>query len=82
MLAGYHEVIVNDQTMSAISTKKAKKQSLWRVSSTLFAHIQSDQVLEPLAPFSTKESVQRFPPKKAGQQVTEELQAINLDQSK
>lgn len=82
VLAGYHEVIVNDQTMSAISAKKAKKQSLWRVSSTLFAHIQSDQVLEPLAPFSTKESVQRFPPKKAGQQVTEELQAINLDQSK
>jgi hypothetical protein len=81
VLAGYHEVTVNDHTLAAISAKKAKRQSLWRVSSTLFAHIQSDQVLEPLAPFSTKESMQKFPPKKAGQQVTEELQAINLDQS-
>jgi isopenicillin N synthase-like dioxygenase len=81
VLAGYHEVVVNEQTVNAISAKKAKGQSLWRVSSTLFAHIQSDQILEPLAPFSTKESAQRFPPKHAGEQVTEELQAINLDQS-
>jgi len=81
VLAGFHEVIVTNQTKQVIDRKRATGGSLWRVSSTLFGHIQSDQVLEPLAPFDTAAAKKAFPPKFAGDQVTEELQAINLDQS-
>ena len=44
ILAGFHEVSVNDRTMAAITAAQAAGRSLWRVSSTCFAHIASDQV--------------------------------------
>lgn len=81
VLAGFHEVIVNANTKQVIDRRQQQGKSLWRVSSTCFGHIQSDQVLEPLAPFNTPEAVAKFPPKHAGQQVTDELVLINLDQS-
>lgn len=81
VLAGFHEVVVNAATVRTIDERRAAGKSLWRVSSTLFGHIQSDQTLEPLPPFNTPEAVAAFPQKFAGQQVTDELQAINLDQS-
>ena len=64
--------------MNAIEKKKAAGQSLWRVSSTLFGHIQSDQVLEPLGRFKTAESSKAYPAKYTGDQVREELEAISL----
>lgn len=53
-------------------------KSLWRVSSTLFSHIASDNILEPLGKFATDEALQQYPPIKAGHHVQAELKAINL----
>lgn len=82
MLAGFHEVCVDKRTVEVINAKKCKGESLWRVSSTTFGHIQSDQTLLPLPPFDTAEAKAKFPPIKAGHQVEEELRVIRLDASK
>ena len=81
VLAGFHEVVCNKKTLATIKSKKEKGQSLWRVSSTLFGHLQSDHVLKPLPPFNTTEACAKYPDKLVGEQVSEELMAINLDQT-
>jgi isopenicillin N synthase-like dioxygenase len=90
VMAGFHEVVVTDATEEVIKKRKAEAaakglstdnlQSLWRVSSTLFGHIASDQVLKPMGRFETAQSLKAFPPVEAGQQVQNELNAINLGQ--
>lgn len=79
--AGYHEVVINKKTVETIDKKKAEGKSLWRVSSTLFGHINSDQVLEPLGPFATPEAKKVYPPIHTGDQVRNELEAISLAKS-
>jgi len=79
VLAGFHEVIVSSNTKDVIDQRRAAGKSLWRVSSTLFGHLQSDQILEPLGHFKTAESVENFPPKYVGDQVRDELKSIKLD---
>ncbi|KAL0397536.1 UNVERIFIED_CONTAM: hypothetical protein Scaly_0202000 [Sesamum calycinum] len=51
-IAGMHEVVVTDRTIDAIKLASEQNRSLWRVSSTLFAHIASDAVLKPLSHFA------------------------------
>jgi isopenicillin N synthase-like dioxygenase len=80
--AGFHEVVVNPKTVDVVAKKKVNNESLWRVSSTLFGHLQSDQLLEPLPPFNTPTAKAAYPPTYVGDQVQKELLAINLDQSK
>jgi isopenicillin N synthase-like dioxygenase len=72
VMAGFHEVVINGNTRKVIETKKAKGESLWRVSSTLFGHIQSDQVLEPLPPFNSAEAKKKYAPVKTGLMVSDE----------
>jgi isopenicillin N synthase-like dioxygenase len=79
--AGYHEVVVNDNTLNTIAKRKAAGKSLWRISSTLFGHIQSDQLLTPLAPFDNDDAKLAFPEIYTGEFVRRELQAIALDRS-
>ena len=47
------------------------KESLWRISSTVFAHINSDNVLAPVGRFADEAAAaaEDFPPIKAGDQV-------------
>jgi isopenicillin N synthase-like dioxygenase len=78
VLAGFHEVVVNDFTLKAIENKKQANQSLWRVSSTLFSNINSDLTLQPLEHFKTPETMAAYPPIYAGEQVERELKAISL----
>ncbi|MES1922116.1 hypothetical protein MHBO_003631 [Bonamia ostreae] len=73
VLAGFHEVVVSDETLEKMRERKKQGKSLWRVSSTLFAHIASDNYLEPLHPFPNDK---KYPRVKAGAQVLEELNAI------
>lgn len=68
-MAGFHEVVITEATKNVIERKKSLGESLWRVSSTCFGQIQSDQVLEPLFPFNTVDALLKFPPIKAGHQV-------------
>jgi len=76
--AGFHEVVVCDDTLKAVERAKAKDASLWRISSTLFSHVASDKTLAPLPPFATPEAQVKYVPILAGKQSEEELQAIAL----
>lgn len=78
VLAGFHEVIVSEATQEVIEKRKAEGKSLWRVSSTLFSHTSSDVTLEPLGHFATPESLEKYPPVLAGDQVLAELSHIEL----
>lgn len=79
VLAGFHEVVVNDGTVAAIDKARAEARSLWRISSTCFAHFASDTVLEPLGRFSEMAGAKdKYPPIKTGAQVAAELAAIAL----
>lgn len=78
VLAGFHEVVVSPATVEAVAKAKAAGKSCWRVSSTLFSHIASDAVLQPLGKFATTETIAKYPPIKTGLQVQEELNQIKL----
>lgn len=58
--AGYHEVVVNQQTLEVIEKRKAQlpERPLIRISSTLFWHLSSDQDLTPIQPLA--ERAQKF----------------------
>lgn len=76
--AGFHEVVVCDDTLRAVENARARNAPLWRISSTLFAHVNSDRTLAPLAPFASEEAEKKYPPTLAGKQSEEELLAIAL----
>ncbi len=78
MVAGFHEVVVTKDTLKVIERRASKNESLWRVSSTLFGHIASDCVLEPLEAFATPKSRALYPAILAGDQVRQELDDIQL----
>lgn len=76
--AGFHEVIVTPDTLAAVEKAKAENRPAWRVSSTLFSHVASDQTLKPLGHFATEDNLKKYPPTLAGEQVSEELSWIQL----
>ena len=80
ILAGFHEVVVGDNTLKAIQDRKdsGSKRPNWRISSTLFSHIASDAILKPLKPWATEEVNQKYPAIHSGDQVMNELNAIKL----
>jgi isopenicillin N synthase-like dioxygenase len=77
---GFHEVVVDSSTIAALRRARAERASLWRVSSTLFAHVQSDQSLRPLGRFASECSPERLTQYDvlAGEQVDAELKALAL----
>lgn len=77
-IAGMHEVVVTNRTIDAIKLASQHNRSLWRVSSTLFAHIASDAVLKPLGHFAQSPLASKYPPIPAGEFVEQELAVINL----
>lgn len=50
--AGYHEVILTQAAADRAKVAVESGRPPWRVSSTLFSHINSDQTLEPLGWFA------------------------------
>lgn len=77
ILAGYHEVVCTDATVAAYERQKAAGRPTWRVSSTCFTHVASDNTLEPLQGKFDKNDA-KYPAIKAGKFVEKVLQAINL----
>ncbi|KAL9644406.1 hypothetical protein ABK040_013635 [Willaertia magna] len=73
--AGFHEVIVNENTLEAVERQKKLNRPLWRVSSTLFSQIAADEVLEPMKEEWKNE---KYPPVLCGDYVVSELKAIKL----
>lgn len=51
IFAGFHEVIVTEETQAAVAKAKKEGRSLWRVSSTMFSSIRYDETLKPLDVF-------------------------------
>jgi len=80
--AGFHEVVVVAETLAALERAKAEGRPLWRVSSTLFSHVNSDKTLQVLPPFENEETVRKYPPTLAGKQSEDELAAIALSANK
>jgi isopenicillin N synthase-like dioxygenase len=91
--AGYHEVICTEETMKAASIAREEGRPVWRVSSTVFSQIASDEVLRPLGHFATRHEEEEeeeeggeggrggkeeYPEITAGNYVQQELQYINL----
>ncbi|PPQ77641.1 hypothetical protein CVT26_005407 [Gymnopilus dilepis] len=66
--AGYHEVVVNEQTLAAIERRKHSfpDRPLIRISSTFFWHLSSDYDLVPIPPLSEKARVLRAEKAKDG----------------
>ncbi|KAK9842098.1 hypothetical protein WJX81_008332 [Elliptochloris bilobata] len=79
--AGMHEVVCTDATCAAVTRARAEGRPLWRVSSTVFAHVASDEVLAPLGAFAGSPGAAEYPPTPAGLQVQRELEAIQLKAS-
>jgi isopenicillin N synthase-like dioxygenase len=76
--AGYHEVVVNEATKRVIDNK-TNDRPLWRISSTFFLHIASDNVLRPLeGVFDTEEAKAKYTHIHTGDQVRKELGLIAL----
>jgi len=73
-----HEVVVSENTLQAIDASQKAGKSLWRVSSTMFGHIASDAILQPLGHFQNAGRSVNYPPICAGEFVEAELAAINL----
>jgi len=80
VLAGFHEVVVNEGTIIAKEAAEKAGRSLWRISSTLFGHIASNESLAPVAHFKQEEKASEYPEITAGEQVLGELKAISLAQ--
>lgn len=81
MMYAIMQVVVTDATVSAIAAAKATDRCCWRVSSTVFSHVASDQVLQPLGHFAAAAAAEQYPPTPAGLQVQRELEAIRLKRS-
>jgi isopenicillin N synthase-like dioxygenase len=79
ILAGFHEVVVVEETIRSVEQQKLRGRPLWRISSTLFYHLASDHILEPLSPqFKDSESSQKYPSMYVGEQVQKELGFLEL----
>ncbi len=77
-LARTAQVVCTDATLAAAERARAAGCPLWRVSSTVFAHVASDEVLTPLGAFAGGAGAAAYPPTPAGLQVQRELEAIQL----
>ena len=75
----YVQVICSEDTLLALKNAQEQGTSTWRVSSTVFGHIASDQKLTPLGPFATTEAAHDYPAVDAGEFVQQELEAIGLN---
>lgn len=75
---GFWQVVCTHATKSAVARAAAEGRPLWRVSSTVFAHIASDLMLEPLGRFAEGADLFKYKPILAGDFVRQELEAIKL----
>lgn len=66
------------ETLEAAEKCRKEGRPAWRVSSTVFSQIASDEILRPLGKFATPETEAAYPPVPSGEYVEKELEAINL----
>ena len=71
-------MVCTAETLEAAAKARDEGRPTWRVSSTVFSQIASDEILEPLGPFATPEAEAAYPAIPAGKYVQQELAMINL----
>ncbi len=89
VLNGYHEVIYTEDTQRVVDQVKEDNanggnRSLWRVSSTLFAHLRHNVNLSPLPEMKALVAdidLRKYKQMTADEKLHEELRAINLSQA-
>jgi hypothetical protein len=79
-MRGFHEVVTTEETVAAAAAALKSGASPWRISSTLFAHVRSDESLAPVGPFADDPNAAKYDIL-AGDQVAAELRAISLADS-
>lgn len=72
------QVVCTEATRAAVDRMAVEGRQLWRVSSTVFAHIASDVLLEPVGKFAQQGTESKYKPVLAGDFVQQELEAIRL----
>ena len=76
---GMHEVVCSDETLAAVAAARAEEgRSLWRVSSTVFAHVGPDVTLKPIAGQEGAGGVGKYPATSNREFVAAELRQIKL----
>jgi isopenicillin N synthase-like dioxygenase len=62
--AGMHEVTITQKAKDILEERKKMNipNANWRVSSTVFGHVEHDCVIEPLGHFATEENLKKYPP--------------------
>ena len=58
---GYHEVIYTDKVTEAKEKAIKEGRIPWRVSSTLFSHLNLDIMMKPMGKFATPEAIKKYP---------------------
>jgi isopenicillin N synthase-like dioxygenase len=76
--AGYHEVVVVNATLDQINQQKSRGRPLWRISSTVFYHLASDNILQPVEKFKCQPNAKLYPAQYVGDQVQKELGFLEL----
>jgi isopenicillin N synthase-like dioxygenase len=74
--ASMHDVVVSKETLHAIKLAQEQNRCLWRVSSTLFGHIASNAILQPIGYFANSPLARKYPPLCADEYVRQEVVAI------
>ena len=72
------QVICTKETLDAADRCRKEGRPAWRVSSTVFSQIASDEIIRPLGKFATPEAEEAYPPIASGEYVQKELEVINL----
>ena len=72
------QVVCTEDTVRAAEAARREGRPPWRVSSTVFSQVASDEVLRPLPPFASPAAEAAYPAVAAGKYVQDELEAINL----
>lgn len=76
---GLHEVVATEELARRVADAAATgDEHPWRVSTTLFGHLDSDAVLEPLGPFADAPRARNYPPMLVGEQVAREIKRLQL----
>ena len=62
--AGLHEVIITERAKEIYKEREELgiPHANWRVSSTVFGHVEHDCLVQPLGHFATEEALQKYPP--------------------
>lgn len=79
--AGMHEVICTPSTQAASEKAKAEGRSTWRVSSTVFCHLASDEKLIPMGKYADLPEAKDYPETYVGDYVQKELEDLELKTS-